>query len=606
MLRFFFLIVIFFSLHPVLFSQVIPHYPKFYFQNPLGIPMDIISNYGELRPEHWHMGLDIRTRKKENYPVYAAASGYIARIKIEKFGYGRSIYINHPNGMTTVYGHLNNFFPALEKYVTEQQYKKQSWEIELNFDKKQFPVFKSQLIAYSGTTGNSQGPHLHFEIRDTKTGKCLNPLLFGFPVKDAEPPQLIRLGLYDRSRSVYDQPPQLFILKKTDSGYIVDDDAILQTGFKRISFAIQAIDRMKKTGSADGIYSAKIFFDNKPLIAFVLDSMDYNETAYINAQIDYKLHYNSGEYLQHLSQLPGDHGVVYKKINNDGIIDLSDTNVHFVTIEVKDAYQNSSRFNFKVQYEDSLARFDTQNISSQRFVPNQMNSFKKPDFEIFFPEKSFYDTVSVLYLRNEYFLPNAVSILHQLNDPSIPVHENFTVRIRPNIEIPQQWENKIVMKRHDPRSSTVRKAEWQKDTLNNIQWLTAKFGELGSFQAFVDTVPPQIKIFENGDTLDLSREKRIVIEPVDNFGVIKNFHAEIDDRWIRFTNDKGRSFIYIFDERCSYGIHKLTIRAEDLVGNSITKTYWFKRYPYTPPKKKVVRKGKKHKGQSIRKKIRKG
>ena len=227
--------------------------------------MEIVANYGELRPDHWHMGLDIRTKQKENYPVYAAAGGYIAKIRIEKFGYGRSIYINHPNGLTTVYGHLNDFFPALEKYVTEQQYKKESWEIELNFTKNQFPVFKSQLIAYSGNTGSSQGPHLHFEIRNTKTTKCLNPLLFGFPMQDNMKPELIRLALYDRSRSVYEQTPQLFSLEKTPDGYCIVNTAVIQTGLEKISFAIQAIDRMKKGGSADGIYAANLFFDNKPI-----------------------------------------------------------------------------------------------------------------------------------------------------------------------------------------------------------------------------------------------------------------------------------------------------------------------------------------------------
>src|SRR6185436_3974742 len=104
---------IFFQTH--LLAQSKPNYPRDYFRDPIGLPMEIVANYGELRPDHWHMGLDIRTRQKENYPVYAAAAGYISRIKIESFGYGRSIYINHPNGLTTVYGHLNKFFPALEK-----------------------------------------------------------------------------------------------------------------------------------------------------------------------------------------------------------------------------------------------------------------------------------------------------------------------------------------------------------------------------------------------------------------------------------------------------------------------------------------------------------
>jgi len=543
--------------------------------------MDLTANFGELRQDHWHMGLDIRTNKKENLLVYAAADGYIVRIKIEKFGYGRSIYINHPNGLTTVYGHLNSYFPALGKYVTEQQYKKQSWEIDLNFKKNQFPVFKSQLIAYSGSTGNSQGPHLHFEIRDTKTTKCLNPLLFGFPMKDIVPPELLKLALYDRSISVYKQDPQLFSLKKSDSNYIINSTPIIQTGSKKISFALQMFDKMKTTGSTDGIYSAKLFFDNKPVIAFILDSVDYDETVYTNAQIDYKYHYNGGVYLQHLSLMPGDHGVVYKKINGDGIINLTDTGFHSVYIDVRDAYNNVSRLNFMIQYVDSLNK-QTVSDTLQQFIPNQVNVFEKPDFEAYLPENSLYDTIPVIYYRNNSSLPSAASALHQLNDPSIPLNTDITIRIKPDKEIPDSLKSKVVIRRSDQRSSSVRKVEW------NGEWMIAKFGDFGNFQAVIDTVPPIIKDIAGGDTIDFSPDKNIVVETRDNFGAVKNFRAEIDGQWMRFSNDKAGPFIYDFDERCPDGIHQLKVTAEDQVGNSTTRTWWFKKYPYTPPKKKVI------------------
>ena len=148
----------------------IKNYPKGYFRWPLNLKPEIVANLGELRNNHWHMGLDIRTAQKENQMVYAAAAGYIAKIKIEPFGFGRAIYINHPNGLTTLYAHLNDFNPALEKYVTEQQYKQQTWDITLEFTPQQFPVTKGSFIAYSGNTGGSGGPHVHFEIRDTKNG----------------------------------------------------------------------------------------------------------------------------------------------------------------------------------------------------------------------------------------------------------------------------------------------------------------------------------------------------------------------------------------------------------------------------------------------------
>src|SRR5215216_4132705 len=187
-----------------LFIQGWPQgYPQNYFRNPLNIPMQLVANFGELRANHWHMGLDIRTQQKVNLPVYAAAEGYIARVKIEPGGFGRAIYINHPNGYTTLYAHLNNFFPALEQYVKTEQYKLESWEVELEIPQNLFPVSKGSFIAYSGSTGGSQGPHVHFEIRDTKTDECLNPLLFGFPIADVVPPTISRLAMYDRNRSVY-------------------------------------------------------------------------------------------------------------------------------------------------------------------------------------------------------------------------------------------------------------------------------------------------------------------------------------------------------------------------------------------------------------------
>ena len=168
---FLFFIFLFFS--SAMYAQIFPakNYPKGYFIYPVDARISLAANFGELRANHYHMGLDCRTDQVQNKIVKAAAQGYIARVSIAPFGFGRAIYINHPNGLTTVYGHLNAFFPALEKYVKEKQYELQSWNVSLDFSPTQFPVKQGQLIAHSGNTGGSQGPHCHFEIRDTKTGK---------------------------------------------------------------------------------------------------------------------------------------------------------------------------------------------------------------------------------------------------------------------------------------------------------------------------------------------------------------------------------------------------------------------------------------------------
>src|SRR5690606_18972007 len=140
-----------------------------------------------LRSNHFHMGIDFRTQQRENLPVHACAEGYVSRIKVEPGGYGRAVYIDHPNGMTTVYAHLHDFFPALEQYVQQKQYERESWAVDLDIPAGLFPLKKGQFFAYSGNTGGSAGPHVHFEIRDTYSDQCINPLLFGFPLADNIP-----------------------------------------------------------------------------------------------------------------------------------------------------------------------------------------------------------------------------------------------------------------------------------------------------------------------------------------------------------------------------------------------------------------------------------
>lgn len=570
-------------------AQIKNNYPQNYFRWPLNLKPEIVANLGELRPNHWHMGLDIRTNQKENQPVYAAAAGYIAKIRIEKSGFGQCIWINHPNGLTTLYAHLNKFFPALEEYITQQQYKQESWAIELDFSNDKFPVTKGQLIALSGSTGGSQGPHLHFEIRDTKTDECFNPLLFGLPLQDNVKPSLLKLAMYERSGSIYEELTHFFPLKNTPNGYVISKVPVIKTGLNKISFAIQAFDRMSGSNNEDGIFSAQLFFDGQPVIGFSFDSISYKTTRYVNAHIDYKYRFNGGAFFQHLSQLPGERSEVYHPVSGDGVINLADNNIHSVRIEVKDAYQNVTQLNFSVQHEDNLAAAVKLQSTARQFLPNYVNVLEKPDFEIYIPEVCLYDTLRSYYNRVNSFPEYAVSAIHQVNDPSVPVHDELTVRIKPGKIIPEEWKDKIIIQRSYRDESSVRKAKWEGE------WLSAKFGDFGNFQAFADIVAPTINDPDSyrdgkGDTVDLSADSRIVFQPKDNFGVIKSFRAELDGQWLRFTNDKGRSFIYIFDERCPYGTHELKVTVEDLAGNVTTKNWWFKRYPYTASKKKVSKK----------------
>jgi len=531
-------------------------YPQGYFANPLHIPMSLSANFGELRPNHWHMGLDIRTDQKENQPVFASADGYVAHIGIRPQSFGKFIIINHPNGYSTLYAHLNEFYPALEKYVREKQTEKESWTIEIDFTEKDFKVKKGNEIAKSGNTGGSQGPHLHFEIRETKTDRSLNPLLFGMPLQDDVAPTLLKLAMYDRSLSTYEQTPKIFSLKKTGDAYIIPKMPILKTGFKTLSFAIQAVDKFTGSQNGNGIYTARIFKDEEPIAEFILDEIDYGETEYVNAQIDYR-YYKAGKgYFQHISPLPGREERIYHLYNKDGLIHLDDTLKHTITIQVGDANENFSSTSFLIQFANSIS-IDRADRKSDNFIPGNVNVIEKKDFEAFLPEKCIYDTIRSVYNSTNSTLPNAVSALHQLNDNSYPVHEELTIRIKPTIQVKKEWRDKIVIQRN--AGNAVLKPVWQGE------WLSAKTGAFGSFIALVDLTPPQLNSIGKGDTVNLSPATRIVFTPTDNSG-IKSFHAELDGKWLMFTNDKGRSWIYKFDEQCPFGVHELKVRVEDMLG----------------------------------------
>src|SRR5688572_1629488 len=565
-------------------------YPPGYFDNPLDIPMSLSANFGELRPGHWHMGLDLRTNQKENLPVLASADGYIAHIGIRPLSFGRFIIINHPNGYSTLYAHLNEFFPQLEKYVTQKQIEKESWAIELDFSPNDFKVEQGDEIAKSGNTGGSQGPHLHFEIIDTKSGRSLNPLLFGFTVEDDVAPAISRLAVYDRSISTYLQIPQMFQVVKTDSGYYTKPRKIL-TGYNKLSVAVTATDRVNGSNGANGIYAAWLYYGSSPQIAFVIDSMTYRESDYINAHVDKRLRNAGGPFVQHLSQLPGFRGRVYEEIDGTGIIELNDTLTHDLRLEIFDANENRSSLFFQVRYDESLAEKIKKPMHARMLVPAQVNVIDEKEFEVYMPENCLYDSIPFTYYQQNVFSPSAVTAQHRFGDPIYPLHSAFSVRIKPVKTIRDDLRNKLMMLKEWKGARSIRKAEWQNG------WIAASFDNLGIFQAFIDTMAPTINapakarlpVGQGKDTLDLSPLSKIVFTPADNFAV-RSFRAELDGKWLKFSNDKARSFVYIFDEQCPYGVHELNVRVEDLAGNVTEKTWWFKKYPYTPPKKKVYKK----------------
>lgn len=547
-----------------------PVYPQNYFRWPTELKPDIVANMGELRTAHWHMGLDVRTNQVVNQRVVASADGYISFVGIRPQSFGRWIVINHPNGLSTLYAHLNNFEPRLEAYVTEHQYKTESWETELEIPAGMFPVKKGDFISYSGTTGASQGPHVHWEIFDTKSGQRLNPTLFMNHIADNIPPTVVRMAMYDRTNSTFDQSPQLIGLINSGGSRSVPG-GIISTHLRRLSFSIQAYDTRNGTSNQDGIYSARLFFDGEEISSFYIDSLDYNDTRYMTCQIDYKMRAERGVWAQHVQKLPGDRSGVYYDLGAKAIIDLNDTLQHDVRIIVSDANGNQTNIDFKIKNNGSSPPVQR----SYEWAPNQLNRIFKYDFEAYLPMFTLYDKMNSGYSRSGGTATSSVSAAHKLGENYLPAHSRFEVRIKPDKTISSENKNRVVIRRTTGSRREVRKAEW------NGEWMTAQFRDFGTFEAFVDNAPPVIPSLGSGEVINLNKASRISITPTDNFG-IADFRAEVNGKWLRFTNDKGRTWVYNFDSRVPAGIHTLTVTVTDIAGNKTTRSWKFSRGVTTP------------------------
>ncbi|SEA05313.1 Peptidase family M23 [Chitinophaga terrae (ex Kim and Jung 2007)] len=546
-------------------AQSIPvkDYPQGYFRNPLNVPIELAGNFGELRPNHFHSGLDIKTQQRENLPVHAAADGYVSRIGVSHTGFGNVLYITHPNGYTTVYAHLNSFFPALQQYVKKQQYQAESWATDIKIPPGAFPVRKGDFVAYSGNTGGSAGPHLHFEIRNTETEKPLNGLLFGFNIADTHAPDVYRIALYDRDRSIYEQQPIILPVKKVNGEYVTTNP-VIKINAAKVGFGINAIDRMN-SGNIYGIYEVTMLDNGKPNIDFQLDNIGYDETRYLNAHIDYKIKKGGGPYYQLLFSLPGNQLSIYNDLNGDGSVDLTDGQVHHITLQVKDAYGNTSVVKFGVQQGGPEAPATP---CANTMYADSRNIFENNQVEFYLDEAALYDEICFRYKELPAESAKYVSNVYQLHNALIPVHSFFNVLLKPTRNIPEGLQSKVVMVREGQGSNA------SGTTLEN-GWYRGSFRDFGNFHLEIDTVAPKVTPLAVKPGANLAKASKLSFAMSDASG-IKEYRAELDGKWLMFSR-KGNVLTYTFDEHCGPGSHVLVMKVTDIAGNVGSYRLTFKR-----------------------------
>jgi murein DD-endopeptidase MepM/ murein hydrolase activator NlpD len=550
--------VFFLFFYTSVFAQV--DYPKDYFRSPLDIPMQLSGNFGELRPNHFHAGFDLRTQQKEGLKVYAVADGYVSRIKISTFGNGKTIYINHPNGYTSVYGHLKMANGEIENYIKKTHYKEQSFEIEMFFKPNEMVVKKGDIIAFSGNTGASEGPHLHFEFRDTKTEFIINPMLFGYDkfLKDTKKPVVSGVYVYplDSKTTVNHskRPLLLNVSLQKDGTYL--SDKVVANG--TIGFGISAYDTDDVSFNNNGVYKVQSFYNGKPNFGYEFNTYSFDEMRYINALIDYSRYKKMQQRVQKLFMKNPYNLSIIQADENKGVLQVTPNLASLYRIEVSDFFGNKKTIAIPIQYDLLSTTISPEPVQSNYFVKaNKDSNFALANMSVFFPAGTFYEDFDL-----NFDVKNDTLFLH---DDTVPAHTNFTVSIEDTKSTEAQRE-KMFIGRIEGKKINYNPT-YRKDSIFNT-----KVKILGKYTLVSDTVAPKISMPIPVEGKWISEQKTIQLSIYDDVSGIKSYNGYLNGKWVLFEYDnKTRKLTHYFSDGIAVdGANDLKVVVIDNVGNSTT------------------------------------
>jgi hypothetical protein len=559
-------------------------YPKDYFASPVGHEIELTGTFGELRPNHFHAGLDIRPKQSGVVePIFAAAEGWVSRIHVQPSGYGRIIYIDHPNGFTTAYAHLETFSPELNEYVKANQYIQERFEVNLTPAPYQFSVKRGQQIGLMGNSGASQGTHLHFEIRKTSTDEALNPLLFGFNVADDKSPKFYEIKLYHlnnenevvSSKEIYLREKgkkkkvkkgkrwkTVYIAPNPDAPYSIQGDT-LEIASDRLGLAIKTFDTHNWSGNTNGVYGITLYQDDATIYSFDTERFNLNETRYINAHIDYGEKVSGGGYFNRCYRLPGNYLSIYKNNINDGVISLYQNQYSKITVVAKDIANNLDTLEFWIHRNQQQIAAPSAKSYFKHLSYNSHEQFDWGGLQASIPAGCLYESTTINVEETAHSNALAFSPSYRVHRASTPVHQAFQLSIKPQRIVPDSLLNHvfIAFKEGDGDLSHC-KSTWQGERL------VADVSSFGNYFIYADTIKPTIKPVRFQQ--NMQTESRMSFRVSDNVNIDKylEFRGEVDGQWILFSYDiKSKYLTHYFDERIANGEHELKLSVKDKQGN---------------------------------------
>lgn len=540
-------------------------YPITDFRQPLDItPPALAGSFGEIRGNHFHSGVDFRTNQREGYPVYAVADGYISRLRVQNSGFGQALYINHPNGFTTVYGHLQRFAPKIATVVKNLEYEKKSFEIDEFPDATLIPVHKGEVIAWSGNRGSSGGPHLHFEIRDTKTEETINPQFFGIIIPDNIAPVIHGLYVYRLNGKTFNEftPKQAIGITGANGNYKAVAPISL-TG--EVGFGVVTTDRHNGASGINGVYSIQLEMDGKMIYTSALERFAFENSKAINSHIDYPTYLNTKRSIQKSFVDPGNPLKIYSGLVNSGKINFNDGVTHQLRYIITDSKGNSSILPFTVNAGNapSIAPI----IPSALIYPyNKVNQFNTEDIKVVFPKGTLYNDLNFVYKKLPKPVGNAWSAIHQIHNRYTPLHVGFDLWIKAD-QLPENLRSKALIV--NSNGST------QGGSFDN-GFVKATPRNFGSFYIAIDTIAPRISPINIAEGKSMAGLSKMIFKISDNLSGIKSFNGYLDGKWILMEFDaKTATLWHSFDERTTSGKHSLELVVADMKENTRRYTIHF-------------------------------
>ena len=540
-------------------------YPKD-FISPLDIPLDVSGSFGELRSNHFHSGLDLKTQQKEGLPVYAVGDGYISRIKISTYGYGKAIYITHPNGYTTVYGHLQKANGTIEDYIKKAHYAQKSFEIELFLKPNELPVKQGEVIAFSGNSGGSGGPHLHFEFRETTSEKTVNPLFFGFNklAEDKHAPVVQSVMVYPMDSTIVNKsqrPIPVSINKQADGSYLAAK--VIANG--KIGFGINAFDYCTNLYNKNGLYKINAYLNGVLYYQFELEKFAFDESRYINNFIDYEHFKASNQRIQKLFHHSPYPLSVLKSNKNNGIINTQpNTNYNF-RIELYDFHENKTVINIPIEFGVQPVSLTKKEQKTPYFLKaKNEHNYSKDNISVYIPENTFYDD---FYL--DFDVKDNVLILH---NSSVPVHKNMTITFD-NVQglTEEQLQKSFIASVSGPSLS------YNKSTRKGTTFKTYT-KNLGKFKIAQDSIPPRIYNVNFVEGKNLKNQSTLSVFISDNLSGIDSYNAYLNGEWILMEYDyKTKKLVHqLSDGKFKEGRNDFKVIVIDNMQNSTTfESYFF-------------------------------